>query len=140
MIVKNQRNSGLAAGAAKNIVQTACIAVLGVTFGAAWGGVPATSAGGERPQADAAVTAESTLGECLEIDVQKGYSGGIFGHKGDDHYPMNGKNITHLDFQVNVKGHAAAHITKQDSTEVVVHYWYDAFSGVSYTLKVWVEC
>ena len=83
MIVKNQRNSGLAAGAAKNIVQTACIAVLGVTFAAAWGGVPATSAGGERPQADAAVTAESTLGECLEIDVQKGYSGGIFGHKGD---------------------------------------------------------
>lgn len=138
--MKTRHNSKHSTGAAMSIAWGTGIAALILTFSTAWGGTPATSAETENRQADSRMTATATLGECLEVDVHKSYSGKLFGHKGDDHYPMYGKKITRVDFQASVKGHAAAHITKQDSTEVVVHYWYDAFSTASYTLKVWVEC
>lgn len=84
--------------------------------------------------------AEPLNAECLEIDQTRTYEGDLFGGKGDDHYPLNGKTITRAELQVDTTLHARAQITKQDSTEVVVHWWYDAFSSVTYTLKVWVEC
>ena len=85
-------------------------------------------------------TTETTRSECLAIDQTMSRKGKLFGGKGDDHYPMNGKTITRVDLQVDTSGHAEANITRQDSTEVTVHWWYDAFSRVTYTLKVWVEC
>ncbi|WAS96419.1 hypothetical protein [Nannocystis punicea] len=85
-------------------------------------------------------TTETVRSECLAIDQTMSRKGTFFGGSGDDHYPMNGKTITRADLQVDTSGHAAANITRQDSTEVTVHWWYDLFSRVTYTLKVWVEC
>jgi hypothetical protein len=85
-------------------------------------------------------SAGSVLNECLYYDVRKSYRARFRGKSSDDHYPMNGKTPTRVDLQVQVKGHGNATISKQDSNEVVVHYWYDLFSKLTYHLKVWVEC
>ena len=91
----------------------------------------------DAPPEEATGTARS---ECLALDQTMSREGDLFGGKGDDHYPMNGKTVTRAELQVDTSGHAAANITRQDSTEVTVHWWYDLFSRVTYTLKVWVEC
>ena len=87
-----------------------------------------------------AVAAANPMNECLYYDVHKQYKSRFWGKTGDDRYPMNGKTPTRVDLEVHVKGHGNATLNKQDSTEVVVHYWYDLFTKVTYDLKVWVEC
>ncbi len=79
--------------------------------------------------------------ECLYLEKKVEHSRGLFGGKGDDPFPMNGKTITRIEFNPSTSGSGNATITKQDSESVVVHWWLDAFSKVSYTLRIWVkEC
>ncbi|MCY1071000.1 hypothetical protein OV090_40035 [Nannocystis sp. RBIL2] len=111
-----------------------------VISGPALSDAPEMDEPGRGPAVLADQSAEQARAECLEVDQSRQYEAGIFGRSGDDHYPMNGKTITRVDLQVDTGGHASAQINKQDSTEVVVHWWVDLFSSVSYTLKVWVEC
>jgi hypothetical protein len=123
-------------------------AVLVVAFVPACGGIPDADMVDGSLEADSLGTAESALSECLAIDLQKNYSAKLLGGKGDDSYPMNGKTIKRVELNHSVKatgpfglgGRGNANVDKQDSTEVVVHFWYDAYTDLSYSLKVWVEC
>lgn len=100
------------------------------------------------PEAELLATAESELSECLAVDATKNYSAGLLGARGDDNYPMNGRVITRVEFNRSVDcndrlcigGHGDAYISKQDSESIKVHFWYDAFTKLTYHLKVWVNC
>ena len=88
--------------------------------------------------------AESTATECLYIDTQREYKSKFFGKKGDDVHPLNGKTVTRVEFKPSTSGTVGqgnATMTRQDSEAVAVHWWLDAFTHLSYTLRVWVkEC
>ena len=78
--------------------------------------------------------------EAPVIDVSFKYECKIWGKRGDNSYPMNGKEVGHIEFSAEPFGrigHASAQISQQNTEAVVVHWWCDLFSGIKYTLKVW---
>lgn len=123
-------------------------AALVLTLASACAAMPDDDIALENIGGEDTASASSALTECLAVDVTKNYKGTISGGRGDDRYPMNGKTITRVEFTPEVRcndwlciaGHGDASITKQDSEAVVVHWWYDLFTHLSYTLKVWVQC
>ncbi len=86
------------------------------------------------------------MAEILVIDSSRTYNTGLIGTKSDDHYPVGGRKIARIEFNRKIEangpfgigGHGDAYVQSQDSNEVVVHYWADFATNVSYTLRVWV--
>lgn len=102
----------------------------------------AADAPDEPPATDSDLTTSNDLLQAPVIDVSFSYKCKIFGKREDNSYPMNGKEVGHVDFSVETTGtisHAGARISQQNSDAVVVHWWCDAFSGINYTLKVWAK-
>ena len=124
------------------------VVMLVVAFASACGGTPDTDVADGSLEAEPLATAASALSECIAVDTDKTYSAGAIGTSSDDGYPMNGRTVTRADLTFDTDsndwfgfgGHGNAAITKQDSTEVVVHYWYDLFTDLHYHIKIWVEC
>lgn len=82
------------------------------------------------------------MNERLAIDVKVTRETGLFGKRADDRYSVTGKRITRLEFNKEITGTVGrgdAFPVDTELPDVVVHYWLDMFSKITYTLKVWVE-
>ncbi|MDI1450778.1 hypothetical protein [Polyangium sp. 6x1] len=77
--------------------------------------------------------------EVLAVDVSENVNRGLFGGRDNYSYPLGGRKVTRHEFTRNTRGHADVYVESIDSNQVKVHGWADAFSGYSFTLKVWVE-
>jgi len=93
----------------------------------------------ENEHKDGDALAESALPiEVLAVNVTDSMNRGIFGKRRDYVYHVGGKYVRH-EFSVDTHGHADAYVESIDDNEAHVHGWADAFSGYTFTLKVWIE-
>jgi hypothetical protein len=51
---------------------------------------------------------------------------------------VGGKYTSHT-FSLDTHGNADAYIVSIDDSQVKVHAWADAYSGYTFTLKVWAD-
>lgn len=80
---------------------------------------------------------ENTLRLCINKNVK--YSSFLFGHKDDDTYTCQ-KTIAKRTFHQKRSGLGSdAQISKTTDDTIVIHHWTNAFSEVSYTIKIWVN-
>ncbi len=88
--------------------------------------------------------------ERLAVDVSQNYETGFLGRRGDDRFPCNGARITRVEFHKDISKHRItpwddgigrgdAHTTDTELPDIGVHYWLDAGTKLTYSLKVWVE-
>ncbi|WP_051039182.1 hypothetical protein [Nostoc sp. PCC 7524] len=92
--------------------------------------------------------------ERLVIDTSMSYEAGLVGISGDESHPYNGKKITRIEFNKNVKsvpsvkvlgvsvpgaGRGDAHVAETTASHIRVHYWLDAGTKLTYNLKVWLS-